>query len=156
KQAENNVESVKEERRHEQQDWRTFIRGLAHQTLANLGVDDEIDKAIQLFEGLTTKGERETELDTDLTYGGLADALLKKGETDRAADIIEEGLKLTPEPDNLLRQKSQLLALRGQFDEALKLFTDKDERFLFEQSLSRMLGRGPIDAEALKKDMNAF
>ena len=170
--AEHNLGRVEEERQQEQQAWLAFTRGLAHRTLADLAdveADDEIDKAIQYFEKAIhlseelrkgQNGDMRPGPDPDMTYGELADVLIMKHDIHRAEEIINEGLKLSPKSTFLLRLRGLMLQLRGQFDEALKLYIAKidksDEDSLYLRCLSRMFGREPIDARALKKDMDDF
>lgn len=160
--AEGNLGGVEKNRQQEQRAWLAFTRGLAHQTLADFGVEDEIDRAIQIFEGLTTSKSRKVKNGpgTDLTYGALAGALFRKADTNGAAAAIKIGLKDTPESAFLLEQQAKLFELDGQFDEAVEYFKGKsDEVALFIRCLSRMFGRKTNDAEALealKKDMDEF
>lgn len=159
-QAERNLASVQKDRQQEQRAWLAFARGLAHQTLADFGVEDESDKAIRYF--LTAAKSRHVRNGpgTDLTYATLAAAYRRRGDLDQAAEALTEGTKRTGDSGDRIELTSEqvlLLWSQGKFDAAEKLVKGKsDANSLFLRCLSRMFSPNPIKAEALEMDVNAY
>jgi hypothetical protein len=142
-----------------------YIRGSAHENLAELGVDGELDTAIRYLTGLTPIF-RALQPDavpdwSSLIEGGtttLAVALRVKGDLDQASKVISQGHALVnKESDALAREEVGVLWGQGKFDEALTLATGKtDEELQLLRCLSRFFAEDPSAAVGLEKDVDEF
>jgi len=143
----------------------TYIRGSAHETLAELGVDGEVDTAIRYLTGLTPIF-RALQPDAVPDWSGLIEsststlavALRVKGDLDQASKVIGRGNELfNKESDRLAREQVGVLWGQGKFDESLTLIAGKtDEESLLLRCLSRIFVKHPSAAAGLEKDVDDF
>jgi hypothetical protein len=163
--AERNLSAVKRNKQQQQRAWMTYIRGSAHETLAELGVDGELDTAIRYLTGLTPIF-RALQPDAvpdwssliESSTSTLAVALHVKGDLDQASKVISRGNALVnKESDRLAREEVGVLWDQGKFDEALTLVAGKtDEESLLLRCLSRFFVEDPSAAVGLEKDVDEF
>jgi hypothetical protein len=163
--AERNLSTVDRNKQRQQRAWMTYIRGSAHETLAEFGVDGELDTAIRYLTGLTPIF-RALQPDAvpdwssliESSTSTLAVALRVKGDLDQASKVISRGKALAKKESALLTdQEVGVLWSRGKFDEVLKFVEGKpDETSRLYRCLSRIFVEDPSAAAGLQKDVDEF
>ncbi len=157
--AEKNLDRVGTERERQEKAWLNYTRGLAYQTLADLGDGGALDQAIGFFEEATADGFVEGGPGTDAVYGALAGAFMRKGEIDKAGEVIEHGLQDTSGTDQtqLRGEKYRLYLSRGELEEAIALTEGRPgegDRFL--RCLVRMIAGNQNNRETIENDVTEF
>jgi hypothetical protein len=164
-QAERNLSTVDRNKQQQQRAWMTYIRGSAHETLAELGVDGELDTAIRYLTGLTPIF-RALQPDAvpdwsnliERSTSALAEALRDKENFDEASKVISQGHALVKkESDWFVREDVTVLWDQGKFTEAIALVERKPvEGWLFDRCASKIFADTPSAAIGLETDVDDF